>query len=76
MTLAIGVRSTSTCTFTETVAGDAGSVHTNRATATVTDDENNPVTGSDDATVTVTDVVPTILVDKDGRTGAAPGAGR
>jgi hypothetical protein len=47
------------CTFTATVSGNAGYVETDTVTATLVDDEDNSVQDSDDATVTITDVVPT-----------------
>ncbi len=56
------------CTFIAPVSGEARSVHTDTVTATAEDDEKNPVTGHDSATVTLTDVPPAIVVDK----GAAP----
>jgi hypothetical protein len=46
------------------VSGDAGDSETDTVTASGSDDEGNPVSASDDATVTVTDVTPTIDVDK------------
>jgi hypothetical protein len=52
-----------TCTFTETVSGEAGS-HINVATASGQDDDGQPVEGSDDATVTLEDVLPVITVSK------------
>jgi hypothetical protein len=42
-----------TCEFTETVSGPQGSAVTDVITAQGQDDEGNPVTGSDDATVTI-----------------------
>ncbi len=59
---------TYTCTFTAPVNGNANSTHMDTVTATAEDDEKNQVTGNDSATVRITDVTPTILVDK----GAAP----
>ncbi|HEV3362578.1 MAG TPA: LPXTG cell wall anchor domain-containing protein [Acidimicrobiia bacterium] len=59
---------TYSCTFTAPVNGEARSVHTDTVTATAEDDEKNPVTDEDSATVTITDVPPAIVVDK----GAAP----
>ena len=55
---------TYTCTFTGTVSGNAGLSHTNVVTAKAVDDEQNQATDDDDATVTLTDVKPTITVDK------------
>jgi len=48
-----------TCSFTATVSGNAGYIETDVATANGQDDEGNPVSNSDDATVTiVTDAPP------------------
>ena len=55
---------TYTCTFSGNVAGNAGDQHTNTVTATAVDNEGNPAKDDDDATVTLTDVKPTISVDK------------
>ncbi len=56
------------CTFEGSVTGNAGFVHNNVATASGTDESGNPVSDSDDATVTITDVAPTLVVTK----GATP----
>ena len=54
-----------TCSFIESVSGDAsGDPHHDTVTATAIDDEKNEATDSDDATVTFTDVAPTIAVEK------------
>ncbi len=53
-----------TCSFAGAVAGDAGSVHTDVVTATAWDNEENSVTAHDDASVTITDVLPAIQVVK------------
>jgi len=55
---------TYTCSFTATVSGNAGDSETDTATASGVDDESNPVSGSDDATVTIADVQPAISVVK------------
>ncbi len=52
------------CSFSAPVAGDAGDEHTNTVTAAVRDDEENVQYGSDEAIVTITDVLPTIAVSK------------
>ncbi len=44
------------CSFTANVSGNAGDVETNVVTASGTDDDGNPVSDTDDATVTVLDV--------------------
>lgn len=53
-----------TCTFSGNVTGNAGLEHTNTVTAKATDNEGNEAKDDDDATVTLTDVAPTITVDK------------
>ena len=44
-----------TCQFTATVTGEAGDRETDTVTASGTDDEGNPVSDDDDATVEITD---------------------
>jgi len=58
----LAVDETKTCTYsvTHTEAG----TYPNTASVTVKDNENNTATDSDNKTVTVTDVLPTIAVDK------------
>jgi hypothetical protein len=53
-----------TCAFTEYVGGNAGDTHTNEVTASGTDDDDDPVSDSDSATVTIEDVASSILVSK------------
>ena len=52
------------CSFTGAVSGNAGSSHTDVVTASGTDDDGNPVSDEDDATVTITDVAASIQVTK------------
>jgi hypothetical protein len=52
------------CSFTADVLGNFGYVETNVVTASGLDDDGAPVSDDDDAVVTITDVVPTITVDK------------
>jgi uncharacterized repeat protein (TIGR01451 family) len=52
------------CSFTTTVSGNAGYTETDVATASGQDDEGDPVSDDDDATVTITDVPSSISVDK------------
>ncbi len=52
------------CSFTGAVSGNAGSSHTDVVTASGTDDDGNPVSGDDDATVTITNVPSSIQVTK------------
>ena len=53
-----------TCSFPGPIAGNAGFVHTDEVTGTASDNEENQVTGKDDATVTLSDVLPAIKLDK------------
>lgn len=64
-----------TCTFTGTFTGNAADTETDIVTATVTSPSGLTASATDDATVTLTDVVPTITVDKsvDRGTRAEPG---
>ncbi|GAB2729520.1 DUF7507 domain-containing protein [Nocardioides pakistanensis] len=71
----IGVGDTYTCTFIGQVTGDAGYKHTNVVTATAEDDEKNPATDDDEATVTVSDVAPVIDVTKDADRASVPETG-
>jgi uncharacterized repeat protein (TIGR01451 family) len=67
---------TYTCTFTLIVSGaDAGDVVVDQIGITLADDDGNSVTPTDTETVAVTDVLPTIEVEKDngGAAVAAPG---
>lgn len=50
--------------FNKTINGNVGVVHTNRVTASGTDNDGTAVSGSDDATVTITNVNPSITVSK------------
>jgi hypothetical protein len=61
---AIVVGGVYTCSFTATVSGNAGDSETDTVTATGHDDDGSPVSASDDATVTITDVRPDIEVTK------------
>jgi hypothetical protein len=47
-----------TCAITVVVSGNAGFVETNVVTASGRDEHGNPVSGSDDETVTITDLPP------------------
>jgi uncharacterized repeat protein (TIGR01451 family) len=68
---------TYTCAFTMAVpAGQAGDVITDEVTVTLADDEGNTTEPSDTEEVPLTDVAPTITVDKDNGDASvkAPGA--
>ncbi|HEX2039460.1 MAG TPA: LPXTG cell wall anchor domain-containing protein, partial [Acidimicrobiales bacterium] len=55
---------TFTCSFDGPVTGDAGDLHTNTATARVRDADGSTAFATAQATVAVTDVLPTITVSK------------
>ncbi len=60
----LGVGAFYQCSFSASVFGNPGYVETDTVTATARDDDGNTVQASDPATVTITDVLPTILVNK------------
>jgi uncharacterized repeat protein (TIGR01451 family) len=60
----IAAGATYSCSFTGAVSGNTGSTHTDVVTASGTDDDGNPVSGHDDATVRITDVASSIQVTK------------
>lgn len=60
----IGGIDTYTCSFTADVTGNAGDSETDTVTATGIDARNNPISGSDTATVTISDLQPAITVVK------------
>jgi hypothetical protein len=68
-------QSTYSCTFTVDVSGNNGFSETNVVTASGTDDDEAPVTGSDTATVTVVDAAPSITVVKTASPEALPEPG-
>ena len=51
----IGIGGSYSCIFAELISGSAGDIHTNTVTATVIDENSNTATGSDSATVSITD---------------------
>ena len=63
------------CSFTRTVQGDAGDRRTDIVTITAEDDEGNRVTEQDDATVTITDVLPTLEIAKSANPETLPEPG-
>ncbi|HEY7132843.1 MAG TPA: hypothetical protein VH440_11360, partial [Candidatus Limnocylindrales bacterium] len=63
------------CAFFGAVSGDAGTVHKDTVTAEGQDDDGNKATASDDATVDITDVLPSITVDKSATPEALPAGG-
>ena len=66
---------TYSCSFTGAVSGNAGSSHTDVVTASGTDDDGNPVSDTDDATVTITNVASSINVTKDANPTSLPEPG-
>jgi uncharacterized repeat protein (TIGR01451 family) len=64
-----------TCTFDMLMSGLAGDTHTNVATVTAIDMDENQVTASNNATVTYTDVLPLIEVIKTAAPTSVPEAG-
>ncbi|MFN8103430.1 MAG: SpaA isopeptide-forming pilin-related protein [Acidimicrobiia bacterium] len=66
---------TYSCAFTGAVTGNAGTVHTDTVTASGTDDDGQPVSDTDDATVTITDVPSSIQVTKDANPTSLPEPG-
>ncbi|NNL14669.1 MAG: hypothetical protein HKO82_13395, partial [Acidimicrobiia bacterium] len=75
-TTTIGIGATYTCTFDGMVSGDAsGPDHSNTASATVEDNEGNSANANDGATVSFTDVLPTIGVTKTANPTTVPAGG-
>ena len=50
------------CSFSGAVSGNAGSTHTDVVTASGTDDDGNPVSDHDDATVARSRILPSSIV--------------
>ena len=70
-----GPGNTYSCSFTGDFFGGPGASQIDTVTATAVDDDQNPATATDDATVTITNLVPTILVDKSASPGSRPEPG-
>jgi len=66
---------TYSCTFTVTLTGDTTLPHNNTVTATLTDGEGNTIQPSDDATVTFTNVPPSLTVSKTANPASVPETG-
>jgi len=62
----LGANETLTCSFQAAVLGNAGDIHTDTVSASGLDQRSPPnrISGEDDATVTITDVLPGITVAK------------
>jgi uncharacterized repeat protein (TIGR01451 family) len=71
----IPVGSSYACSFTAQVTGNAGDSETDTITATLTDDEGNPVQDSDSATVSITDSDVSVSIDKSVSTASLPESG-
>jgi uncharacterized repeat protein (TIGR01451 family) len=63
-TIQPGAAGAYSCSFTALVDGNGGDNETDKVTASGTDDEDNPVSGWDEATVTITDVAPAAVLVK------------
>jgi hypothetical protein len=72
---AITPAATYTCTFTATVSGDAGTTEADTLAASAPDDDGVPLTASDGASVSFTDVPPTMTVTKTADPGSLPEPG-
>jgi hypothetical protein len=60
----IGTLGSYTCSFKTSIAGNADDSHTNTVTASGKDDDNDPVSDSEDETVNFTDVLPKASLTK------------
>ncbi len=67
----------SQCSFdlTKTLSGNARTTHVNEFIASAEDDEGTPVSNNDDETITFTDVLPSISVNKVASTNEIPETG-
>ena len=70
-----GGADTFTCTFTVTVSGNAGDIHTNRVDVTVIDDDGSQATDFDTAVVAITNLDPTVEVTKRAGVDSVPEPG-
>ena len=64
-----------TCQFTANVTGNNGDVETDTVTADATDDDGASLSGSDDATVTITNASSSIVVNKSANPTTVPAPG-
>ncbi|HLF41598.1 MAG TPA: hypothetical protein VI854_09025 [Acidimicrobiia bacterium] len=72
-TLAIGA--SATCSFTGNFTGNAGDTETDTVTVVVIDNDGQTADDTDDATVSLTDVAPSVTVDKTVAPGSLPEPG-
>ncbi len=70
-----GPGNTYSCSFTGPFNGNAGDTQTDVVTATAVDDDGNPATADDDATVAITNVLPAIQVEKSASPTSRPEPG-
>jgi uncharacterized repeat protein (TIGR01451 family)/LPXTG-motif cell wall-anchored protein len=63
------------CTITATISGEANTSHDNIASVTGEDDEGNPASDNDPASVDFTDVLPKIIVTKSASPTTVPESG-
>jgi hypothetical protein len=63
------------CSYPVDISGDLGQFVANRLTAVVSDDEGNVVEETGDATVSITNVLPSIVVSKTAEPGSVPEPG-
>lgn len=71
----IAADSTYSCTLTKTLASDSLTPHVDVLTASGHDPQDNPASGSDDATVTFVDVLPSVTVTKSASPSVLPESG-
>jgi uncharacterized repeat protein (TIGR01451 family) len=64
-----------TCTFSRLISGDFPDSHTNRVTAIGVDDEGNTASAEAEATVTLTDVLPSLTITKTASVASVPETG-
>ena len=63
------------CSFTETISGDAGVIHSNTVFTTAQDDDGFSVTQTDQVVIDILDVLPSIAVNQFPETGILPEPG-
>ena len=63
------------CTFTASIAGQAGENHVNTITVSGTDDDGDAVSNFDEATVTFVDVLPELTIEKSPNVPSVPETG-
>ncbi len=66
---------TYSCSFPGNFTGNAGATQTDTVTARAVDNDGNPATDDDDATVAITNVLPAIMVEKSASPASRPEPG-